>query len=223
MRFFTVSQWRSCKMGVIILLLKVTNRAAAFWIHCSLLIWKSGMPCKTLLHVSNFDETKECTNFSVVFLSRYLRIRPMFLIASEARRQILLTWGIMESFWSMGGPSNATRTLLPTWSVPLMYSPSPLHSTPKNNGFVPFVTFLFHKRTRKVSKRSSAVWENHARCACVHSEHNIVVWITAGWHTSCENYITNYSCWRFWERKRKQIIRCFSLIFYIRQLVVNST
>ena len=37
------------------------------------------MPCKTLLHVSNFDETKACTNFSVVFLSRYLRIRPMNL------------------------------------------------------------------------------------------------------------------------------------------------
>ena len=33
--------------------------------------------------------------------------------------------------------------------------------------------------------RQCSKTRNHARCACAHLEYNVVVWITAGWHTPC--------------------------------------
>ena len=87
-RLSTGNQWRSFNTGVMCsrFLDNVTNRAAAFWMRCNLLNSNFGSPYKMLLFESRREETKAWTSFSVLLRSKYLRMRPMFLIECEARR-----------------------------------------------------------------------------------------------------------------------------------------
>ena len=122
-RLSTGNQWRSFNTGVMCsrFLDNVTNRAAVFWMRCNLLNSNFGSPYKKLLFESRREETKAWTSFSVLLRSKYLRMRPMFLIECEARRLMLLTWGTKVRCWSMMTPrSFALATVSTTESPTLM-------------------------------------------------------------------------------------------------------
>ena len=81
-------------MGVIcdLFLVKVTKRAAAFWMRFKRLIWSCGRPKRRELPMSSREVTKLCAICSVAWGSKYFLILSMFLMWKEAERTTLETW-----------------------------------------------------------------------------------------------------------------------------------